>query len=44
MGEVKDHSQTVFPNIEQAICSIKYSLDNYLVFLKVSDEFDEYYK
>lgn len=43
MGEVKDHSQTVFPNIEQAICSIKYSVNNYLVFLKVSDEFDEYY-
>ena len=43
MGEVKDHSQTVFPNIEQAICSINYSVNNYLIFLKVSDEFDEYY-
>ena len=43
MGEVKDNSQTVFPNIEQSIRSINYGVSDYLIFLKVSDEFDEYY-
>ena len=43
MGEVKDHSQTVFPNIEQSLFSIDYKKEDYLLFLKVSDEFDEYY-
>ena len=43
MGEVKDHTQTVFPNIGQAICNTNYEVHDYLLFLKVSGEFDEYY-